>query len=875
MSSRTEDGGFMEQQKYCAFISYRHQSPDREIAGRLHTLIENYVSPASVRGKKGAKHPGKVFRDREELPLSSDLGKDIENALDQSEWLIAVCSPRYMESRWCMRELTYFIERHGRERVLTVLAEGEPRDSFPEILSFTENEAGEKVPVEPLAADVRGASAGESLRKLKKEKLRLLAPMLGVSFDGLYQRQRRRTALRAMAASGAAAAALAGFLIYALIQNGRIDAQRVQAAQNECDLLVEKSISYTAQNRKSDAMRLALEAHGISESLDGYHAEEVREALAVSCLDGDFSVEAQIALPGSGNRVADRAGFSPDGSLISAIISYTVPVCCDARTGEQKWASIPLGNFVTDLCWREDSRALAVISEWSHTVCVLDADTGDRIAEMIGMPDPMTGNRPADAKEIFLPMAARFTVDGKGLYILNDEGLWKWEYTSGADPEMVLALDVGQNARFCCVSDARHIMFASLAPSGVTVLTLPDSPSGAVEACEFHPQDARFIDGFALSPDGKRLYVHQFTGASVCGPDGGEVYWTADAEAYTGTEPPPLWLGDSIFDGNTVRNAATGEVRYTLDDRCVALSPDGAYVLGESRIYRIADGSRYADIPGTLLAADGTGQHLLVSKKDNYRVVKRGDGESSAVPFQTNYYRETAPGGGSQRVLARYEGTLTEIPDWSTPIEAAQQGLYDPYGRNTMGLYMSRQYVDPTGRFLIQTNMGDYVAVYDLEKSNEPVLRLFDFNESSPALGMPGQIVTVPQVADVAFQASGSLAVIAGASGYIAVYDLEEGRMVQSYTDILRERELLGVKCSRTGNMFMTADFNLTTFWVHSITNGLRLYTMHAAGPVSDWGFDEETGDAVIVYTDGSALVARTFLDAEELYAYAAELAER
>ena len=118
-------------------------------------------------------------------------------------------------------------------------------------------------------------------------------------------------------------------------------------------------------------------------------------------------------------------------------------------------------------------------------------------------------------------------------------------------------------------------------------------------------------------------------------------------------------------------------------------------------------------------------------------------------------------------------------------------------------------------------------------------------------------------------------AVIAGASGYIAVYELEEGRMVRSYTDILRERELLGVKCSRTGNMFMTADFNLTTFWVHSITNGLRLYTMHAAGPVSDWGFDEETGDAVIVYADGSALAARTFLDAEELYAYAAELAER
>ena len=141
--------------RYAAFISYRHFSPDQEIAGKLHRLIETYNVPSALR-KDGARHPGKVFRDQEELPLSSDLGKDIETALDNSEWLICICSPRYLESRWCMRELEYFIEHHGRDRVLAVLAEGEPQDSFPELLRFDTDEQGVRTEREPLAADVRG-----------------------------------------------------------------------------------------------------------------------------------------------------------------------------------------------------------------------------------------------------------------------------------------------------------------------------------------------------------------------------------------------------------------------------------------------------------------------------------------------------------------------------------------------------------------------------------------------------------------------------------------------------------------------------------------------------------------------------------------------
>ena len=130
----------MEQQQYTAFISYRHLSPDDGIAKALHTAIETYHVPVNLRSKTGKKRLGRVFRDQEELPLSSNLGEDIEKALDDSDWFIAVCSPRYLQSQWCLRELEYFMERKGRDRVMAVLIEGEPEQSFPEALRLLTEE---------------------------------------------------------------------------------------------------------------------------------------------------------------------------------------------------------------------------------------------------------------------------------------------------------------------------------------------------------------------------------------------------------------------------------------------------------------------------------------------------------------------------------------------------------------------------------------------------------------------------------------------------------------------------------------------------------------------------------------------------------------
>ena len=118
---------------YIAFISYRHTDPDKAVAEKLHQLIERYHVPKGI-GKE-QKRLGIAFRDQEELPVSGDLGQDIYNALDHSEFLIVVCSPRTPESMWVTREIEYFLSHHDYRHVLTVLVEGEPDDSFPHNLT--------------------------------------------------------------------------------------------------------------------------------------------------------------------------------------------------------------------------------------------------------------------------------------------------------------------------------------------------------------------------------------------------------------------------------------------------------------------------------------------------------------------------------------------------------------------------------------------------------------------------------------------------------------------------------------------------------------------------------------------------------------------
>ena len=174
---------------YKAFISYRHAELDTKVAVEIQNRIERYIIPGSIRRELGIRSIGRVFRDKDELPSTSDLNDNIKNAITNSEYLICICSPRYIESIWCQKEIEFFLESHDKHHILTVLAEGDPYEVVPEIL------CKETVTVK----DENGA-----------------AVLIGCRYADLRQKMRKRR-MRLAAAAGAFAAALAGYFIWSYI----------------------------------------------------------------------------------------------------------------------------------------------------------------------------------------------------------------------------------------------------------------------------------------------------------------------------------------------------------------------------------------------------------------------------------------------------------------------------------------------------------------------------------------------------------------------------------------------------------------------------------------------------------------------------------
>ena len=192
---------------YAAFISYRHLPRDTEVAQQVQKAIEAYRLPRGVvigrrndedadaartsRSKAG-KTLGKCFRDEDELAASPSLPDSIQKALAQSRSLIVVCSPDTQESRWVQREIETFAALHGRERIICVLANGDPTRCIPNTLKtrLVPDTHGimRDMPAEPLAADLRP----EAKAKRKAELLRVIAAVAGCNFDDLRQRERAR-----------------------------------------------------------------------------------------------------------------------------------------------------------------------------------------------------------------------------------------------------------------------------------------------------------------------------------------------------------------------------------------------------------------------------------------------------------------------------------------------------------------------------------------------------------------------------------------------------------------------------------------------------------------------------------------------------------
>ena len=231
---------------YRAFISYSHR--DKAWADWLHKALETYRVPSRLVGATTAhgtipRRLIPVFRDREELSSSPELGSRINEALAQSKNLIVICSPASADSHWVNQEVLAY-KRIGRAaRIFCMIVDGEPNatdvpghaseECFCPALRFATGADGRPTNerTEPIAADARAGKDGKSSAKLK-----LIAGMLDVGFDALKQRelQRRTRRVTAIAALALVVMAITSVLaVYALISRHQavIAQHQAQVAQ--------------------------------------------------------------------------------------------------------------------------------------------------------------------------------------------------------------------------------------------------------------------------------------------------------------------------------------------------------------------------------------------------------------------------------------------------------------------------------------------------------------------------------------------------------------------------------------------------------------------------------------------------------------------
>lgn len=300
----------MKQYEYDAFISYRHTEPDKYAAELLHRQMEAFRLPGKLSRTQtdGRKRINRVFRDKDELPLTDNLEDPIMRALASSEFLIVICSPRIRQSLWCKKEIETFIGMHGREKVLAVLIEGEPSESFPDELLYREETVTEadgtthteRIPVEPLAADIRGKDKRAVKKALKTELLRLLAPMFSVNYDDLRQRHRERRLKRILAASLGVGAVCLAFGLVSTVMTLRIRSQKARI-EAQAEEILQQNEAIRQQNElllSQQALGLAQEAQRLLDA--GDRREAVKTAYsALTSSDGNpmpYTPEAQFVL---------------------------------------------------------------------------------------------------------------------------------------------------------------------------------------------------------------------------------------------------------------------------------------------------------------------------------------------------------------------------------------------------------------------------------------------------------------------------------------------------------------------------------------------------------------------------------------------------
>ena len=193
--------------KYFAFISF--QNSDAREAVRLQHAIERYRLPA-VLCKQDSSIPRRIkplYCYINDMHAGEELMQELKSRMEQSRYLIVVCSPRAAKSAYINSGIDYFVSLGRRDSIIPVIVDGVPysndpaTECFPEALRRHFPKHADPLQDHSILG-INIHEQGVSRRKAySRAMLMVVARMLQLDFDGLLLRDRQRRRKRAVLAA--------------------------------------------------------------------------------------------------------------------------------------------------------------------------------------------------------------------------------------------------------------------------------------------------------------------------------------------------------------------------------------------------------------------------------------------------------------------------------------------------------------------------------------------------------------------------------------------------------------------------------------------------------------------------------------------------
>lgn len=176
--------------QFFAFISYN--AKDTAWGKRLQQKLERYRMPATLCSERGWKRTpiNPVFFAPTDIQPGG-LTEELQERLRTSRNLIVICSPHSAKSEWVGKEIAYFHSLGRTKQIHFFIVDGVPHSNDEETECF--NPVVEKLGL----PEILGANIHERIYRwpwLNKERayVQLISKLLGVEFDTIWQRHKRR-----------------------------------------------------------------------------------------------------------------------------------------------------------------------------------------------------------------------------------------------------------------------------------------------------------------------------------------------------------------------------------------------------------------------------------------------------------------------------------------------------------------------------------------------------------------------------------------------------------------------------------------------------------------------------------------------------------